>query len=110
MVADHRDDAARIKPANRRVKAATQNGQLRVDFNPKGLEGALGGMSPRAPRRGGYGRLDHIDQLTTLGYRGVRPRLHDEVRDAARPFLVRVAANDPSEICCVVGVDDLFCG
>ena len=75
VVADHRDDAARIEPADRRIKAATQNGQLRVDFNPKGLEGALGGMSPRAPRRGGYGRLDHIDQLTTLGYRSVRPRL-----------------------------------
>ena len=110
MVADHHDHAARIQPADRRVQSATQNGQLRVDFDPKGLEGALGGMSARAPRRGGDSRLDHVDQLPTLRDRGVRAGLHDEVRDAARPFLIRVGANDPSEICCVVGVNDLFCG
>ena len=102
--------AAMVEPANRGLKAILEYGQLRVDFDPDGLERPLRRMSPSATSACGDCCLDHLDEF----FAGLDGRLlasfHDEIRDAAGPLLIGIHTDDPSEVGCVVGVDDLCCG
>ena len=110
VVRDHQNPSARIQPAHRCVKTTAQHGELRVDFYPERLESALRRMTAATPCRCRNRRLDDVDQLEAGLDFPVLTLANDEFCDARRPLFIRVSANDPSEICCVIGVDDLFCG
>ena len=110
VVADDRERAAGVEPADGRVQAAPKRVKLAVHLYAQRLERALGRMPSGAASRGRDGGLDDVHELPARLHRGRLPRSHDELRYAARPSLVRVGTDDPSEICCVVGVDDLCCG
>ena len=110
VVADHADAPAGVRPADGSFQAAFQNVELAVHLDAQGLERALGRVSAGAARACRDGRLDDVDQLRARFKRGLLAGADDEVRDAAGPPLIGVGADDPSEVCCVVGVHDLCCG
>ena len=109
VVADDHQAPARGEPPHRRLKARSQNVQLRVHLDAQRLERPLGRMASRPAGGRGDGRLDDFHQVLARLDGALLALPADELRDAAGPTLVRVLADDPSEICCVVGVNDLCC-
>ena len=110
MVADHRNAPAGIEPAYRRLQTTAQNVEFSIHFDAERLERALGGMAAAPACGSGNSCFDDFDKLVACFDGSALAFAHDEIRDAAGPLLVGIHTNDPSEICCVIGVDDLCCG
>ena len=110
MIADDHEAPARIEPADGGVETSTQHVQLRVDFYPKRLERPFRRMPPARRAEAGMAALM---TSTSCSLVSILPFARDRTMKSAMRLAhscVGVGTDDPSEICCVVGVHDLCCG
>ena len=100
VIADDRDATAGIQPPNGGIETSTEHGKLAVHFDTKRLERSLGGMPASATRLSGNGRFNNVHEFARRFDGMALAALHNELRNATRPLLVGVVANDPGELCC----------
>ena len=67
VVGDDADPAARVRPPDRRPKAAIEDVELVVDLDAQGLEGLARGMPAGAPGRGGDAATSTSWRVVSMG-------------------------------------------
>lgn len=107
MVRQHGDPAADVERPHRGRDRPLQHGELAVDLDAQGLEGAFGRVAAGA--LGGLRQrvADQLDQACAGGERLLLPLAHHRGHNPLGLLLLAVGAQDADEVAGRVGVEDL---
>ena len=105
VVAHHHDAAADADGVDGGGDGPAQHAELVVDLDAQRLEGALGRVSARTPRRRRDRLAEQLDQPGRAGERLGLPLPDDRPGDLAGELLLAVAAQDPGQLGGGVGVE-----